>query len=164
MFFKDCPHPDNKQRIELSQDLEMDPLQVKFWFQNKRTQMKMKHERQQNTNLRAENEKLLAENTRFRDALSNASCPACGRMANIADVSLDERYLRMENARLRDEINHISGVAANYVGKPITKSTDTPSSRVLHLVNLGMGPVFRGSPSKGKGVDDSHDNLKNNTP
>ncbi|GFP79539.1 homeobox-leucine zipper protein roc7, partial [Phtheirospermum japonicum] len=103
-FFRDCPHPDNKQRVELSQVVGIDPLQVKFWFQNKRTQMKTKHERQQNTNLRAENERLRAENVRFREALANAKCPACVHMAAIGDVPLDERHLRMENARLRDEV------------------------------------------------------------
>lgn len=39
-FFKECPHPDDKQRKELSRELNLEPLQVKFWFQNKRTQMK----------------------------------------------------------------------------------------------------------------------------
>lgn len=40
-FFKQCPHPDDKQRKELSRELGLEPLQVKFWFQNKRTQMKV---------------------------------------------------------------------------------------------------------------------------
>lgn len=40
-FFKECPHPDDKQRKELSRELSLEPLQVKFWFQNKRTQMKV---------------------------------------------------------------------------------------------------------------------------
>ncbi|CAL5367088.1 unnamed protein product [Camellia sinensis] len=39
-FFKECPHPDDKQRKELSRELGLEPLQIKFWFQNKRTQMK----------------------------------------------------------------------------------------------------------------------------
>lgn len=40
-FFKECPHPDDKQRKELGKRLALEPLQVKFWFQNKRTQMKV---------------------------------------------------------------------------------------------------------------------------
>lgn len=40
-FFKECPHPDDKQRKELGRELGLEPLQVKFWFQNKRTQMKV---------------------------------------------------------------------------------------------------------------------------
>lgn len=40
-LFKECPHPDDKQRMKLSQDLGLKPRQVKFWFQNRRTQMKV---------------------------------------------------------------------------------------------------------------------------
>ncbi|KAG6404863.1 hypothetical protein SASPL_132440 [Salvia splendens] len=101
--------------------------------------MQSKHEREQNRHLRAENERLRAENMRYKEALSNASCPACGRMAAISDVSLDERQLRMENARLREEcftpsihvmqIDRISAVAAGYVGKPFAHiQARTPAS------------------------------------
>ncbi|KAJ6376982.1 hypothetical protein OIU76_026023 [Salix suchowensis] len=40
-FFVECPHPGDKQRKELSRELGLEPLQVKFWFQNKRTLMKV---------------------------------------------------------------------------------------------------------------------------
>lgn len=40
-FFKECPHPDEKQRLELSKRLGLETKQVKFWFQNRRTQMKV---------------------------------------------------------------------------------------------------------------------------
>jgi hypothetical protein len=40
-LFKECPHPDDKQRLKLSHDLGLKPRQVKFWFQNRRTQMKV---------------------------------------------------------------------------------------------------------------------------
>lgn len=40
-LFKECPHPDDKQRQKLSLDLGLKPRQVKFWFQNRRTQMKV---------------------------------------------------------------------------------------------------------------------------
>lgn len=41
-LFKECPHPDEKQRLELSKRLCLETRQVKFWFQNRRTQMKVK--------------------------------------------------------------------------------------------------------------------------
>ncbi|KAB2637548.1 homeobox-leucine zipper protein MERISTEM L1-like [Pyrus ussuriensis x Pyrus communis] len=107
-FFKDCPHPDDKQRKELSRELGLEPLQVKFWFQNKRTQMK--------------NDKLHAENNRYKEALGNATCPNCGGPAAIGEMSFDEQHLRIENARLREEIDRISSIAAKYVGKPLTSS------------------------------------------
>ncbi|XP_066343924.1 homeobox-leucine zipper protein ROC2-like [Miscanthus floridulus] len=118
-FFKECPHPDDKQRKELSRELGLEPLQVKFWFQNKRTQMKNQHERQENSQLRAENEKLRAENMRYKEALSSASCPNCGGPAALGEMSFDEHHLRVENARLREEIDRISAIAAKYVGKPM---------------------------------------------
>uniref|UniRef100_A0A803LTV9 Uncharacterized protein n=1 Tax=Chenopodium quinoa TaxID=63459 RepID=A0A803LTV9_CHEQI len=34
-LFRECPHPDDKQRMKLSQDLGLKPRQVKFWFQNR---------------------------------------------------------------------------------------------------------------------------------
>lgn len=40
-LFRECPHPDDKQRKELSRALGLELLQVKFWFQNKRTQIKV---------------------------------------------------------------------------------------------------------------------------
>jgi cytochrome b subunit of formate dehydrogenase len=39
--FKNCPHPDEKQRLQLSRELGLAPRQIKFWFQNRRTQMKV---------------------------------------------------------------------------------------------------------------------------
>lgn len=41
-FFKECPHPDDKQRSDLSRRLGLETKQVKFWFQNRRTQMKVR--------------------------------------------------------------------------------------------------------------------------
>ncbi|KAI7752596.1 hypothetical protein M8C21_010644 [Ambrosia artemisiifolia] len=118
-FFKECPHPDDKQRKELGRRLSLEPLQVKFWFQNKRTQMKAQHERHENSQLRNENEKLRMENIRYKEALTNANCPHCGGPAAIGEMSFDEQQLRIENARLREEIDRISGIAAKYVGKPL---------------------------------------------
>ncbi|XP_060185579.1 homeobox-leucine zipper protein ROC8-like [Lycium barbarum] len=40
IFFKECPHPDEDQRSQLSREVGLDPKQIKFWFQNKRTQTK----------------------------------------------------------------------------------------------------------------------------
>uniref|UniRef100_A0A453RZP2 Uncharacterized protein n=1 Tax=Aegilops tauschii subsp. strangulata TaxID=200361 RepID=A0A453RZP2_AEGTS len=154
-FFKECPHPDDKQRKELSRSLSLEPLQVKFWFQNKRTQIKTQHERQENTALRTENEKLRAENMRYKEALANASCPNCGGPAAIGEMSFDEHHLRVENARLRDEIDRISAIAAKYVGgKPgagvaVASAAYPPlppqSSGRSALDHLGMPSMFGGA-------------------
>ncbi|KAH7545780.1 hypothetical protein FEM48_Zijuj01G0130100 [Ziziphus jujuba var. spinosa] len=138
-FFKECPHPDDKQRKELSRELGLEPLQVKFWFQNKRTQMKAQHERHENSILKAENEKLRAENNRYKEALSNTTCPNCGGPAALGEMSFDEQHLRIENARLRDEIDRISGIAAKYVGKPLSSYSHISSHVSSRSLDLGVG-------------------------
>uniref|UniRef100_A0AAU8L1D1 HDG2 n=1 Tax=Betula platyphylla TaxID=78630 RepID=A0AAU8L1D1_BETPL len=147
-FFKECPHPDDKQRKELSRELGLEPLQVKFWFQNKRTQMKTQHERHENTQLRTENEKLRADNMRYRDALSNASCPNCGGPTAIGEMSFDEHHLRLENARLREEIDRISAIAAKYVGKPVVNYPLLSPPVPPRPLELGVG-TFSGQPGIG---------------
>ncbi|KAJ8761889.1 hypothetical protein K2173_005600 [Erythroxylum novogranatense] len=138
-FFKECPHPDDKQRKELGRELGLVPLQVKFWFQNKRTQMKAQHERHENSILKAENEKLRAENSRYREALSNASCPNCGGPAALGEMSFDEQHLRIENARLREEIDRISAIAAKYVGKPLASFSQFAPNLPPRSLDRGLG-------------------------
>ncbi|KAM7270615.1 hypothetical protein ACFE04_029829 [Oxalis oulophora] len=147
-FFKECPHPDDKQRKELSRELGLEPLQIKFWFQNKRTQMKTQHERSENTQLRVENEKLRADNMRYREALNNASCPTCGGPTAIGEMSFDEHHLRIENARLREEIDRISAIAAKYVGKPMVNFPLLSPSVTPRPLELGVGN-FGGAPGIG---------------
>ncbi|TYJ12936.1 hypothetical protein E1A91_A10G015700v1 [Gossypium mustelinum] len=141
-LFKECPHPDDKQRKQLSRELGLDPLQVKFWFQNKRTQLKAQTERHENGLLKAENEKLRAENHRYKEALNNASCPTCGGPAALGEMSFEEQHLRLENARLREEIERISGVTAKYVGKPIGPSFSRFADRAP--ISFGTQPGFLG--------------------
>uniref|UniRef100_A0A0D6QXF5 Homeobox domain-containing protein n=1 Tax=Araucaria cunninghamii TaxID=56994 RepID=A0A0D6QXF5_ARACU len=117
-MFKECPHPDEKQRLQLSKDLGLEPRQVKFWFQNRRTQMKAQHERADNSVLRSENEKIRCENIAIREALKNVICPNCGGPSS--EMSFEgQQQLRMENARLREELDRLSSIAAKYIGRPI---------------------------------------------
>jgi homeobox-leucine zipper protein len=66
--------------------------------------LQTQHERSENSQLRAENEKLRTDNMRYREALSNASCPNCGGPTAIGEMSFDEHHLRLENGRLREEV------------------------------------------------------------
>ncbi|KAJ8634737.1 hypothetical protein MRB53_009004 [Persea americana] len=115
-LFKECPHPDDKQRRELAQQLSLEPLQVKFWFQNKRTQMKNHNDRYESTNLRTENELLRMENMRYKEALSSMMCHTCSGPITIGETTYNEEQLRLENTRLREEIQRISATSKN-VGK-----------------------------------------------
>uniref|UniRef100_A0A0D9XMU9 Homeobox domain-containing protein n=1 Tax=Leersia perrieri TaxID=77586 RepID=A0A0D9XMU9_9ORYZ len=115
-LFKECPHPDDKQRLKLSQELGLKPRQVKFWFQNRRTQMKAQQDRADNVILRAENENLKSDNFRLQAAIRNVVCPNCGHAAVLGEMSFEEQQLRIENARLKDELDRLACIATRYGG------------------------------------------------
>ncbi|KAL0542903.1 hypothetical protein IC582_017984 [Cucumis melo] len=143
-FFKECPHPDDKQRMELSRELGLEPLQVKFWFQNKRTQMKAQHERHENAILKAENEKLRAENIRYREAFAHSTCPNCGSSSTaLGEMSFDDQHLRIENSRLRDEIERMSGYGSKCT-KPYYQLPTNAPTRSLDLGITNFGPQSSG--------------------
>ncbi len=152
-LFKECPHPDDKQRQQLSKDLGLEPRQVKFWFQNRRTQMKAHSERMENSVLRSENEKLRSENLLLREALKNPQCPQCGGPAAVGEMSFDEQQLRIENARLKDELDRVSALAAKYLGRPITPMAPAqlalPSSSLD--LQVGGGGAFGAGAGLGHG-------------
>ncbi|KAJ8479264.1 hypothetical protein OPV22_022991 [Ensete ventricosum] len=120
-MFKACPHPDEKQRMKLSRDLGLEPRQIKFWFQNRRTLMKTQHERSDNCTLRAENDKIRCENITMEEALKKAVCLSCGAAPPADNPFFDEQKLRMENTRLKEEVDRVSDLASKYLGRPITQ-------------------------------------------
>ncbi|XP_051147479.1 homeobox-leucine zipper protein GLABRA 2-like [Andrographis paniculata] len=117
-LFKECPHPDEKQRVQLSNKLGLNPRQVKFWFQNRRTQIKAIQERHENSILKTEIEKLREENQAMREVIKGATCLSCGvatsnddSMTNNAD---HEHKLRIENARLKAEVEKLRTIVENH--------------------------------------------------
>ncbi|CAA2965636.1 homeobox-leucine zipper GLABRA 2 [Olea europaea subsp. europaea] len=105
-LFKECPHPDEKQRLELSRQLGLHPRQVKFWFQNRRTQIKAIQERHENSLLKTEMEKIREENKVLRENLKKSCCPNCGFATSGKDAT-EEQQLRIENARLKEEVEKL---------------------------------------------------------
>ncbi|WVZ82025.1 hypothetical protein U9M48_029341 [Paspalum notatum var. saurae] len=139
-MFKECPHPDENQRAALSRELGLEPRQIKFWFQNRRTQMKAQHERADNCFLRAENDKIRCENITMREALKNVICPNCGGPP-VAEDFFDEQKLRMENARLKEELDRVSSITSKYLGRPFTQMPPVPTLSVSSLdLSVGMMP------------------------
>lgn len=120
--------------------------------------MKAQHERQDNSVLRAENDKLKAENYALRDAVRHVSCPSCGGPATLAEMSFEEQQLRIENVRLREEIERITAMAAKYIGRHIPSmagsipvapaagsSSPTGSCVLEHNSNSAGGVLIGGS-------------------
>ncbi|KAG8078007.1 hypothetical protein GUJ93_ZPchr0007g5121 [Zizania palustris] len=103
-LFKESPHPDEKQRQQLSEQLGLSARQVKFWFQNRRTQIKAIQERHENSLLKSELEKLQEEHRAMRELVKKPSrCPNCGVAGDVAALATQEQRLRLENAKLKAE-------------------------------------------------------------
>ncbi|XVF86637.1 hypothetical protein PTKIN_Ptkin18bG0058500 [Pterospermum kingtungense] len=115
-LFKESPHPDEKQRQQLSKQLGLAPRQVKFWFQNRRTQIKAIQERHENSLLKQEMEKLRDENKAMRETIKKACCPNCGTATTTKDGSMttEEQQLRIENAKLKAEVEKLRTVIGKY--------------------------------------------------
>ncbi|WCJ40787.1 Homeobox-leucine zipper protein GLABRA 2 [Euphorbia peplus] len=115
-LFKESPHPDEKQRQQLSKQLGLAPRQVKFWFQNRRTQIKAIQERHENSLLKTEMDKLRDENKAMREAIGKASCPNCGSATTSRDASFttEEQQLRIENAKLKSEVEKLRAALGKY--------------------------------------------------
>nr|BAB10227.1 homeobox protein [Arabidopsis thaliana] len=116
-LFKENPHPDDKQRKRLSAELGLKPRQVKFWFQNRRTQMKAQQDRNENVMLRAENDNLKSENCHLQAELRCLSCPSCGGPTVLGDIPFNE--IHIENCRLREELDRLCCIASRYTGRPM---------------------------------------------
>ncbi|KAK4486537.1 hypothetical protein RD792_009221 [Penstemon davidsonii] len=142
-LFKECPHPDDKQRLKLSQELGLKPRQVKFWFQNRRTQMKAQQDRQDNVVLRAENDSLKNENYRLQSALRNIVCPNCGGPAMLGEMGYDEQQLRIENARLKEEFERVCCLVTQYTGRPMQPTAGPSSSLLPPSLDLDIAPYPR---------------------
>ncbi|XVF50787.1 hypothetical protein PTKIN_Ptkin04bG0131400 [Pterospermum kingtungense] len=139
-FFKDCPHPDDKQRTELSRRLGLESKQIKFWFQNRRTQMKTRMERQENVVLKQENDRLRAENDLLKQAMTNPICNTCGGPAVLGEISYEQHQLKIENARLKDELSRISALTNKFLGRPLLSSVNPiPSQGLNSNLELAVG-------------------------
>ncbi|XP_052183077.1 homeobox-leucine zipper protein ANTHOCYANINLESS 2-like [Diospyros lotus] len=121
-YFKDDHHPDEKQRLELGSRLGLESNKVKFWFQNRRSQVKTQAGRQENNYLKRQNEALQMENLRLNNALRNSICVNCGCPTPPDDVPIEELHLRSENARLRDELTQLHLQANKFLGNPTSSS------------------------------------------
>ncbi|KAI3731903.1 hypothetical protein L1987_63095 [Smallanthus sonchifolius] len=139
-LFKGCPHPDDKQRLELSRRLCLETRQTQL-------------ERHENSLLRQENDKLRSENMAIREAMRNPSCTSCGGPAMIGDISLEEQHLRIENARLKDELDRVCALAGKFIGRPVSLMPNSSlelgvgGPQFHQLQGVGSGGVLSSSTS-----------------
>ncbi|KFK41558.1 hypothetical protein AALP_AA2G144800 [Arabis alpina] len=116
-YFKECPHPDELQRQNLGEELNLSPKQIKFWFQNKRTQTKAQNERSENAALKAANMKIVRDNEVMRNALETVVCPPCGgprlgkeeRELNLQKLRLKNAALKEQHEKLKSYVNQLGG-------------------------------------------------------
>ncbi|CAL5367212.1 unnamed protein product [Camellia sinensis] len=138
--FKINNHPDEKERLELGKRLSLESKQIKFWFQNRRTQLKTQAERHENSYLKQQNEDLLIANVRMKEAMRSPICNNCGGPAILGDVSIEEHHLRVENARLKDELHRISALSNKFLGRPIPALGDSiPPPMSISSLELAVG-------------------------
>ncbi|KAI3942244.1 hypothetical protein MKW92_006411 [Papaver armeniacum] len=123
-LFKECPHLHKHHINELSKRVSLKPIQIRFWFQNRRTQMQAQIQRDENLILRQENDKLRASNMYIREAIRNTMCNNCGGAREPEEVSLREQNLRVENARLREELNRVSARTGKFFSRPVSSFGD----------------------------------------
>ncbi|KAJ7963018.1 Homeobox leucine zipper protein [Quillaja saponaria] len=135
-LFKESPHPDEKQRQQLSKQLGLAPRQVKFWFQNRRTQIKAIQERHENSLLKTEMERIRDENKAMREAINKACCPNCGTATTSREASMttEEQQLRIENAKLKAEVEKLRAAIGN--AKPKRSSIEVSRDSGVVFVDL----------------------------
>ncbi|WVZ68545.1 LOW QUALITY PROTEIN: hypothetical protein U9M48_017474 [Paspalum notatum var. saurae] len=102
--FSICAHPDDTQRRHLSEATGLGMNQVKFWFQNKRTHVKHLSEKQENYKLKSENQMLLDELERLKQAQSNSPCPRCTNDPGHILLMTELERLKAHNQMLQKEL------------------------------------------------------------
>ncbi|XBJ06992.1 hypothetical protein VPH35_012573 [Triticum aestivum] len=102
--FQEIPYPDEKLRKSLSKRLGMSAQQVKFWFQNHRSNSKGKTQRRETTTLQLENQMLKSDREAIMSAMENSTCLKCrGAVVQTQDTS-ERHSLFKENMKLKEEL------------------------------------------------------------
>ncbi|KAK9060895.1 hypothetical protein SSX86_018077 [Deinandra increscens subsp. villosa] len=135
-FFKKNPHPTEREREEIGRKLNIEMSRIKFWFQNRRTQMKTQAERHENAILKEENEELKVENLAMKElaAVKKPLCHQCGGQANVS--SIEEHKILIENARLKQELSSMTTLVTQLLGS----SRPSSSTSLANTIFQSAGP------------------------
>ncbi|OIV95987.1 hypothetical protein TanjilG_27091 [Lupinus angustifolius] len=152
-FMKECPHPDESQRLQLAAEVGIEPKQIKFWFQNKRTQMKNQHEKEDNNALRIENDNIRNENREIRELLKNILCPFCG--GPLCREDEHEQYIQtmlLENDVLKAKYESVYNFLSSYLGNQMSQ----PELHALLSATLGSSSY---APALGNSANQAIDQV-----
>ncbi|KAK8981544.1 hypothetical protein V6N11_027957 [Hibiscus sabdariffa] len=78
-----------------------------------------------------ENDKLRAENDYLKQAMINSVCNSCGGPTVPGEVSYEQHQLKIENARLKEELSRVCALTNKFLGWP-------PSSSVGPIASQGL--------------------------
>ncbi|KAF5788106.1 putative transcription factor & lipid binding HD-SAD family [Helianthus annuus] len=140
-FFKKNPHPTEKERTEIANKLNITINKVKFWFQNRRTQLKSQKERSENVILKQENEQLRLDNLAMAEVLKNPLCNKCGAQATIPDGSIHKHKVVIENTRLKEELSHMANFASHVsqmFGIPLPNKVTIPGDPLNPIMSRSL--------------------------
>ncbi|KAM0017450.1 putative transcription factor & lipid binding HD-SAD family [Helianthus debilis subsp. tardiflorus] len=137
-FFEKNPHPTEKERTEIANKLNITINKVKFWFQNKRTQLKSQKERNENVILKKENEQLRLENLAMAEVLKNPLCNKCGAQATIPDGSIHKHKVVIENARLKEELANFASQVSQMFGIPLPNKVTIPCDNLNPIMSRSL--------------------------
>lgn len=95
-------------------------------------------------------------------------CANCGGPAMIGEISMEEQHLRIENARLKDELDRVCSLASKFLGRPISSLSGLPgsigppmpsSALELGVGSNGFGPLSTSTlplaPDFGSGISNA---------
>lgn len=90
--------------------------------------------------LRGDNERLKAENEMFKQAMASPICSNCGGQAVPGEISIEQHQLKIENARLKDELHRICALANKFLGRPLlSPGNPIPSQGLNSNLELSVG-------------------------
>ncbi|KAK4723898.1 hypothetical protein R3W88_026677 [Solanum pinnatisectum] len=128
-------YPDATTRLELATKLSMDSKQVNYWFQNKRSRMKLQLEQHESKLLKQEYDKLHTEYISMKEIMNNLTCGQYHGKTISKNINVDEHQLKNEQVQLEDEVKRLT-IEVDKLFGPTTSLEGTFDKSIL--LNLAL--------------------------